>query len=269
MHTPADYIEKNRKSWNQRTDIHVKSEFYDLDGFIKGKSSLNDIELKMLGDISGKSILHLQCHFGQDTISLGRMGADVTGIDLSDNAINKANELAAQTGVNARFICSDVYELDKHLDEQFDIVFTSYGTIGWLPDLDKWAGIVSKFLKPGGRFIFVEFHPVVWMFDDNFEKIGYNYFNTAAIIETEQGTYADKKADVSLEYVCWNHSLAEVMNSLIGKGLEINQFNEYDHSPYNIFVNSIEVAPGKFRVKQYDNKVPLVYSILAIKRLSQ
>src|SRR5690606_42063493 len=111
---------------------------------------------------------------------------------------------------------------------QFDMVYTTYGTIGWLPDLEKWASIVSTYLKPGGRFVFVEFHPVVWMFDDNFEKIGYSYFNSGAIIESESGTYADKTADIMLENVSWNHSLSEVMNGLMNNGLEITSFNELE-----------------------------------------
>src|SRR5688572_730649 len=139
--TAPDYLEKNRRLWNARTDVHVTSEFYELDKFLAGKSSLNEIELNLLGDLKGKSVLHLQCHFGQDSISLARLGAEVTGVDLSDKAIAKAKELAKQTGANAEFICTDIYELPQHLDKKFDVVFTSYGTIGWLPDLDKWAKI--------------------------------------------------------------------------------------------------------------------------------
>lgn len=122
----SNYIEINKKSWNNRTDYHVKSDFYDISGFLEGNTSLKDIELALLGDLNGKSILHLQCHFGQDTISLGRMGAQVTGVDLSDNAIHQANLLAEKVGIDARFICCDIYDLPNHLDEQFDIVYTSY-----------------------------------------------------------------------------------------------------------------------------------------------
>jgi ubiquinone/menaquinone biosynthesis C-methylase UbiE len=266
MHTPTDYTEKNRHNWNLRTDIHIKSDFYDMPGFLQGGTSLKKIELDMLGDVAGKSILHLQCHFGQDTLSLARLGASVTGVDLSDNAISKAKELSQTIGCKANFICCDLYELPQHLDKQFDIVFTSYGTIGWLPDLDKWAKIVSRYLKPGGRFVFVEFHPVAWMFDDAFEKVGYNYFNSGPIEESQDGTYADKTAPVKLEYICWNHSISEVVNSLIRNGLEINSLDEFDYSPYNIFVNPVEIEKGKFRVGHLDNNVPLVYSILATKK---
>lgn len=266
MNKKDDYIEINRQSWNNRVETHLKSEFYDHDNFLKGKTSLNPIELELLGDLDGKSVLHLQCHFGQDTISLSRFGAEVVGVDLSDKAIECAKQIATETGSNAHFICCDIYDLPNHLDKLFDIVFTSYGTIGWLTDLDKWAMIVSKFLKPNGQFVFVEFHPVVWMFDDNFEKIGYNYFNSGAIVESESGTYADKTAEISQKYIMWNHGLSEVMNNLIKNGLEINVLNEYDYSPYNCFNKTIEFEPEKYRIEHLENKIPMVYSMVATKR---
>lgn len=265
MNLEKNYIEINKQSWNNRIDTHLKSEFYDLNGFLNGKTSLNDIELNLLGNIKGKSILHLQCHFGQDSISLSRLGADVTGIDLSDKAIESAKLISKKTDSNTTFICCDIYDLPNHLDKQFDIVFTSYGTIGWLPDLDKWAKIISKFLKPNGQFVFVEFHPIVWMFDDNFEKIGYNYFNSGAILETESGTYADKTADINQECVMWNHSLSEVINNLIKNGLKINSLDEFDYSPYNCFNKTIEIEHKKYRIEHLDNKIPMTYSILATK----
>jgi len=266
MKSEKNYIEINKESWNNKTDSHLKSAFYDLEGFLKGKSSLNDIELNLLGDVKGKSILHLQCHFGQDTISLGRLGASVSGVDLSDKAIDSANELAKKTTIEAEFICCDIYDLPKHLNKQFDIVFTSYGTIGWLPDLDKWGQIISKFLKPTGKFVFAEFHPVVWMFDDNFEKIGYNYFNSGAIVETEVGTYADRNADITQKFVMWNHGIGEVLNSLIKNGIEINSFDEFDYSPYDCFNKTIEFEPKKYRIKHLDNKIPMVYAVVGTKK---
>ncbi|MBN9293352.1 MAG: class I SAM-dependent methyltransferase [Flavobacteriia bacterium] len=267
MNKEQNYIEINRQSWNNRTDAHLKSDFYDLEGFLKGKTSLNDIELNLLGDIKGKTILHLQCHFGQDTISLERLGVKgITGVDLSDKAIESAKKIAKDTGSIADFICCDIYDLPNHLEKQFDIVFTSYGTIGWLPDLDKWAKVISKFLKPDGQFVFVEFHPVIWMFDDNFEKIDYNYSNSGAIVETENGTYADRTAALTQEYVMWNHGLSEVINSLIQNGLEIKSLDEFDYSPYNCFNRTIEFEPKKYRIEHLDNKIPMVYSIVAMKK---
>ncbi|MBS1925882.1 MAG: class I SAM-dependent methyltransferase, partial [Bacteroidetes bacterium] len=167
---------------------------------------------------------------------------------------------------NVEFICCDLYALPANLNKQFDVVFTSYGTIGWLPNLDKWAAVISKFLKPGGQFVFVEFHPVVWMFDDDFEKIGYRYFNSGAIVETENGTYADRSANIEQQSVTWNHSISEVLNSLIRNGLEINAFDEFDYSPYNCFKHTVEFEPGKYRIKHLDNKIPMLFSLRATKK---
>ncbi len=159
-----------------------------------------------------------------------------------------------------------MYDIENHLNKQFDIIFTSYGTITWLPDLDQWGKLISKFLKPNGKFVFAEFHPVVWMFDDNFDKIGYNYFNVESIIETENGTYADRNADISQSYVTWNHSMSEVITSLIDNGMELKQFQEYDYSPYNCFNKTFEFEPKKYRIKHLENKIPMVYSIVAKKK---
>ena len=259
-------FELNRTSWNKRVDVHMKSDFYFLEEFLKGRTSLNEIELNLLGDIRGKSILHLQCHFGQDTLSLARMGAEVTGVDLSDEAIEKAKVLNAQMGLNAEFICCNVYDLKDYLDKKFDLVFTSYGTIGWLPDLDRWAEVVSHFLKPSGTFLFVEFHPVMWMFDNEFETVGYNYFNAGADIETSTGTYAEPTSDIEITCAYWNHSTSEVLTSLMGKGLQLTLFQEYDYSPYACFKHAEEFESGKFRVKHFGNKMPMVFALEMVKR---
>lgn len=266
MDKPIDYIDINKSSWNKKTPIHLESAFYDMEGFLAGKTSLKEIELSLIGNIEGKRILHLQCHFGQDTLSLGRMGATVTGVDFSDVAISKAKEIAAQINVDATFICCDIYHLSDHLAEKFDLVYTTYGTIGWLPDLNKWASIVSNFLKPGGEFVFVEFHPAVWMFDDDFQKIGYNYFNTGPIVETYTGTYADKSADLKEQYVMWNHGMGEVVNSILNNGMELQQLEEYNFSPYPNFNHKVEPSPGRYRIAHLEDKIPMVYSIKAVKK---
>lgn len=266
MDKSLNYIEINRQSWNNRTAHHLKSEFYDQGNFMKGNSSLNEIELNFLKDIKGKSVLHLQCHFGQDSISLSRLGAKVTGVDFSEKAIDAAKVISKELKINTEFICSDVYELPNILDKKFDVVYTSYGTIGWLPDLDKWAQVISHFLKPNGKLLFVEFHPVVWMYNDDFNKIAYRYFNSGAIIESENGTYTDRSADLAQEYVMWNHSLSEVITSLIRQNLTIKTFEEYDYSPYNCFNHTIEFEPKKFRIKHLENNIPMVYLIEAIQK---
>lgn len=265
MIDPQNYLEINRQLWNSKTPHHLASEFYDVEGFMKGRNTLNAPEIGLLGDVSGKHILHLQCHFGQDTISLSRMGASVTGVDFSEKAIEAAKDLAIQTNSQAKFICCDIYSLPQHADSKFDSVFTSYGTIGWLPDIKKWAGVVSHFLKPGGKFVFVEFHPVVWMMDGAFKEIAYSYFNREAIVEEEEGTYADRSAPVKNVSVGWNHSLAEVAGALLDAGLQLTSFDEYDYSPYNCFNNMVEEEPGKFRVAHLAGKLPLLYSLTARK----
>lgn len=258
-----DYLEVNKESWNARLDSHVTSDFYDMESFLSGKSSLNAIELELLGDVTGKKILHLQCHFGQDSISLARLGAEVVGVDLSDKAIDKATELAEVTKTNARFVCSDVYNLPNVLEGEFDIVFTSYGTITWLPDLTKWAHVIQHFLKPGGKFVFAEFHPVIWMFDDDIKEIAYSYNNESPIVEEEEGTYADPDANIKQKCISWNHSLAEVFQNIIDHGLRIDVFKEHFYAPYPFVRNTEEYEPGKHRIKHLGNKIPLVYSILA------
>lgn len=265
MSTQENYLEINRNSWNRRTVAHLKSDFYDVPGFLYGASSLKEIELGILGDLKGKSILHLQCHFGQDSISLARMGAKVTGVDLSNVAIDNARKLAGETKTESatEFICCDIYDLPAHLDKKFDIVFTSYGTIGWLPDLDKWAKVIAGFLNPGGVFVFVEFHPVVWMFDQEFSKIAQRYFNSEAIIETETSTYGNQDKELVTENVTWNHGIGEVLNSLIKNGLRIESLEEYDYSPYDCFNKTEEFEPGKFRIKHLRNMIPMVFSLKA------
>ena len=267
MKPEDNYLELNKKAWNDKTAFHTASDFYDMPGFMSGKSTLQDIELELLGNVSGKKVLHLQCHFGQDTISLARLGAEVTGIDFSESAIQKGRQIAAELNLPAAFICCDIYSLPEVLNDKFDIVFTSYGTIGWLPDVDRWAAIVSHFLKPGGTFVFADFHPVLWMFDNDFTTITYRYFKDKAIIETETGTYADTSAPISNQTVSWNHSLTEILNSLIKNNLEIQVFNEYDYSPYDCFNGTVEAEPGKFRIANLGNKIPMVYSIKAIKKI--
>ncbi len=261
-----DYITLNRNLWNQRTEVHVQSDFYDVESFIKGKNSLMPIELALLGDVKGKNILHLQCHFGQDTLSLSRMGANVTGVDFSDKAIDKARELNDVLNLQATFVCCDVLDLPNHLEGEYDIVFTSYGVIGWLPDLNRWGEIISHYLKPKGKFVFVEFHPVVWMFDHNFSQIQYSYFKEKPIIEKEEGTYADKKANIEAEHMSWNHSLEEVLSTLLHHDIQIQQFKEYDYSPYDCFSHTVKIGENQFQIQHLENKIPMTYAVLGEKK---
>jgi SAM-dependent methyltransferase len=272
------YFEENKQAWNKRTAVHKDSAFYDLASFKQGKSSLNKIELEELGDVKGKSLLHLQCHFGMDTMSWAREGANCVGVDLSDEAIKLAKEINNELNLNTKFICSNIYDLKNNAEalryysspsgggwEGADIVFTSYGTIGWLPNLDAWAAIIAHFLKPGGTFYIADFHPVLWMLDDNLEKIKYSYFNAGVITEEISGSYSDREAPIrSIEHG-WNHPFSEIITALLKHNLQIVQFNEFSYSPYNCFSNLEQGYDGMWRIKGMDEKMPMMYSIKAVK----
>jgi 2-polyprenyl-3-methyl-5-hydroxy-6-metoxy-1,4-benzoquinol methylase len=261
-----DFFDINKNAWNLKTDIHLESEFYNQEAFLRGENTLKDIELGLLGDVKGKSILHLQCHFGQDSLSLSRMGAQVTGVDLSDRAIEVAQQVADQLQLKTKFVCCNVYDTPQHIDEKFDIVFTSYGTIGWLPDIGKWAEVVGAMLKPGGRFVFVDFHPVVWMYDNDFTFVQYSYFNQDAIIEDNTGSYADKEASIQYKTVGWNHGMAEVMQALLDNGMQMEHVKEYNYSPYSCFPSMNEVESGKFELKAFGDKIPMMYSLVMVRK---
>lgn len=261
----SQYIEENRLNWNENTPIHQQSDFYNVDEFKKGKSTLNSIELQAIGNVNGKSLLHLQCHFGMDSLSWARNGAEVTGVDISDASIKVAEGLASELNIKAKFIRSNIYDLDQNLDGDYDIVFTSYGTIIWLPDLDKWASIVAAFLKPGGTFVIVDFHPFIWTLDSKMEKFQYSYFNRGVITETESGSYADPHSGIENTSHTWNHSLSELIQSLISNGLVIQEFEEYPYSPYNITPNMIKVKEGEWQINGMEGMLPITYMIKATK----
>ncbi len=259
----------NKETWNQKVDLHAKSDFYFLEDFKAGKSSLNGYELDALGDVSGKSLLHLQCHFGQDTLSWSRMGAKCTGVDISDKAIKLAQELNKDLKQDASFVCCNVLDASQHISETFDIVFTSYGTIGWLPDLKPWAQMIGERLKDGGAFYIVDFHPIVWMFDytTGAPLMKYAYHEKDAIYEEYSGTYADEKANMVSKEYGWNHSMSEVIQSLIDAGLTIDSFSEPDASPYDVFPDLVKNDAGMFELK--DKLYPLLFEIKATKKVAR
>jgi len=259
------YFDANKEGWNKRTAVHESSAFYDLETFKKGKSSLNAVEVNEVGNVKGKSLLHLQCHFGMDTLSWARAGATVTGVDLSDEAIHLAKKINSALQLPATFVCCNVYDTALHVKEQFDIVFTSYGTIGWLPDLKPWAKMIAEKLKPGGFFYIADFHPTLWMLDDKMEKLFYSYFNDEVIVTEQQGTYTDREAPIKQTEYGWNHPFAEIFEALISEGLRIDFLHEYNYSPYNCFANTEQGEDGMWRLKGMGNKFPMMYSIKATK----
>ena len=259
------YFDANKESWNKRTAVHKTSAFYGLEAFKKGGSSLNKIELEEVGDVKGKSLLHLQCHFGMDTLSWARKGATVTGIDISDEAIKIAQQINDELNSGASFICCNVYDTAQYVQDEFDIVFTSYGTIGWLPDLKPWAKMIAAKLKPGGFFYIADFHPTLWMLDDTMEKLTYSYFNDAVIVTQQQGTYTDRDAPINHTEYGWNHPFSEIFDALITAGLQIEFLHEYCFSPYNCFANTEQGEDGMWRLKEKGNKFPMMYSVKAVK----
>lgn len=255
----TQYLSVNSASWDVRTKEHVRSAFYDIDGFIQGKSSLKSVELDELGDISGKSILHLQCHFGLDSLSMARLGATVTGVDISGEAIKQANELQQRTGLTASFVCCDVYQTNDKIDTQFDVVYTSYGAIEWLPDINRWAKVVADSLVIGGELLLVEFHPYSYSLD------GDPYFYQPDPEHIVEKSYTENASEEVPLYV-WSHPISNVINALIKNGMEILQLNEYPYATYNCFDALVEKEPGKFYREDAKVDIPMMYSLKARKR---
>ena len=255
------YIEINKKAWNKRTPIHITSNFYDNEGFKNGKNSLNSIELNAIGDVKGKSLLHLQCHFGQDSISFARMGAKVTAVDFSNIAIHEAKKISKEMNISVNFIESDI--LNLNLNKNFNIIFSSYGVIGWLPDLNKWAATISEHLKTGGLFLLTEFHPFLELIKNN----GYDYFyNEKPDIEISNGTYTDGGENLTTKTCWWNHSLTEIFTSLESNNLKLTLFEEYDYSPFCL-EDMIQKKEGEYILKsRAKNSTPYVFNLKALKK---
>jgi SAM-dependent methyltransferase len=261
----------NREHWDEATDVHVASDFYDLAAFKTGKERLHGIEIAELGDVTGKSLLHLQCHFGMDTISWARKGATVTGLDFSPRAISTARALASELDVPARFIETDLYAAPEVLDEQFDIVFTSYGAIYWLSDIHRWGEIAASFVKPGGTFYIAEFHPFGFIFDNDDPNVTdyivkYPYFFTPEPIEFDGGDYADPDAAMKhTRTYSWAHSMSDIVSAIIDAGLQIEHFHEFPVSAMKQFPWLEETDGRLWRAPADRYQMPMLFSIKARK----
>ncbi len=245
----------NRAAWDLRTEVHWTSRFYDVEGWLAGATSLREIELAEMGPVAGRSLLHLQCHFGLDTLSWARLGARCTGVDISPVAIGRARELSRRSGVGAEFVCANVYDYDRGCAPAFDVVFASYGILCWLPDVRRWAGIVADNLAPGGIFCMVEFHPVYDLL------AGYSYFTEKEPDIEESGTYTENGKDAVATLAQWAHPLSSVVTALIEAGIRIESLKEYPYSPYDCFPGMVEREPGRFHLQHGGRDVPIVYSI--------
>lgn len=265
-----DYIANNRELWNEWAEINYASRFYDVAAFKANPTPLDGEVLAGLGDLVGKSVLHLQCHFGQDSIRLKLAGArEVVGIDFSNIAIAKARELATAMNVDIRYLETDLYKLPEVLEGEFDVVFTSYGVIGWLPDLGPWGRIVARYLKPGGRFFLIEGHPTMWMFDGDADdlRFKYPYFRQRdpIVLEPVKGTYADPDATFTKTEYSWPHELGETISALTTAGLHLEEMREYGHTVWKAFPFLVEESPERWVMPAHMPKIPMMFSLRASK----
>ena len=261
-----EFFEANRKMWDDAVARNYKNaEIYKSRELLDGEVVLNSIELQEVGDVKGKKLLHLQCHFGLDTLSWARLGAEVTGVDFSGEAIKLANEMKERTRLNAKFIQTNIYELPDILEEKFDIVYTSYGVLCWLNDINRWAEIISYFLKKGGIFYIAEFHPFIQVFNyDNEEdfELKHDYFQKPEpIIFGEENS--DK--DDSEKTYEWIHGIGKIVTALVNVGLRIQFLHEFNKAPFPRFHFLHQSKDGYWYYNNPKYELPLVYSIKAIK----
>jgi SAM-dependent methyltransferase len=268
----AETTASNLRLWDSWADVNAASGFYDLASFKRGGIRIRDYEIEEIGPVAGRSLLHLQCHFGIETLSWARLGARVTGVDFSARAIALASSLAAELGLEARFVRSDVYELTDALEQEFDIVYTARGVLEWLPRIRPWAEVVAHFVRPGGTFYITEIHPVAQVFQDEGVRPGelridYPYWeHDEPIVWPVKGSYADPAADVGDQVGhSWDHGLGEIVTALIDAGLRIESLREFDFVdwPIEFLVRSPD---GRYRLPpEIRGQLPLFFSLKATK----
>ncbi len=272
--SPMDeYLRANQRYWDSLVPFHAASAFYDVEGFKAGRITLLPLEREEVGGVEGKTLLHLQCHFGLDTLSWARLGAQVTGVDFSAPAIALAREIQEEVGLEATFLCDDIHRLPQVLQGQFDVVFTSYGVLFWLPDVPRWAEVVAHFVKPGGFFYLVEDHPVALMFENEADteelEIAHSYFPSRAPLRFEYpGSYAAPQAESSTPSYEWHHSLGEVVTSLIQAGLRLEFLHEFPFAAWQRFPSMERDEAGWWRLKGAEQDFPLTFSVRARKPAS-
>lgn len=268
-----DFFATNRRNWDERVGVHLTdtSGIYRLDNFRKGEDSLGPIEGTEIGDVTGKRLLHLQCHFGLDSISLERRGADVTALDFSNAAVSAARELAAEVGSNVRFVEANVYDAPAAVGGGFDIVFSSWGAIGWLPDIQNWAKVVAEVLAPGGIVYLAEGHPTLFLVEerDRSLEITYDWSTPPSepIVEVYDDTYAgDGRKIVNQTTYGWNHSFSSIFAALASAGLSLRLFHEHDMIPWRAFP-SMERKGRMYVQGRGQKKIPLAFSVMAERKL--
>ena len=267
-----EYTAANRALWDELTAIHETSKFYDVESFKRGGIRLSAYEREEVGPVDGRDLLHLQCHFGLDTLSWARLGARVTGADFSAAAIGLARRLADELGIDATFVHSELTELPDRLEGDFDVVYTSRGVLGWLPDIARWAEVAAHFVRPGGIFYVTEIHPVAQVFDDADVRPGelrlrYPYFSRDEPLAVQvQGSYADRSAEVSapVEYG-WPHGLGEIVTAVAAAGLTIDFVHEFPFVEWEVpFLEPRDDGTWRLPAEQA-GELPLFFSLKARK----
>jgi SAM-dependent methyltransferase len=269
----------NRANWDERVAIHLKAESYEMDSLRAGHAKLHTIEEAELGSVDGLKVLHLQCHFGRDSLILASKGADVTGLDFSPPAIEAARTLAKELGLegHARFVEADLYDAPNVIPEaaSFDRVFVTWGATVWLHDIRRWAQIVAHFLKPGGSLYVAEGHPSAFVFDsavpgtEKFPAGPYApYFWEGAFLENDSSDYADDSAKLTnTKQYSWCHSLSDKITALIDAGLTLRFLHEHDCVPWPMFDHLVKGDDGMYRWPK-ERWLPLAYSLKAAKPVS-
>jgi SAM-dependent methyltransferase len=261
-----DRLKANLDAWNQMARIHAASREYRLAEFKAGQNVLKPIELREVGEVRGKSLLHMQCHFGLDTMSWARLGASITGVDFSDDAIALARSISAELKIPARFIQSNIYDAPNVLHEQFDIVFTSYGALCWLPDIKRWAEVAASFVRPGGFFYMAEFHPLTQMtaFRSSATKLEFeiSYFHNTMREDPPGPDYSDPTKTVS-ETHQWMYRLGDVVSALAATGLRIEYLHEFAECIYQHFPFMKLERDGQWHIE--GDPIPTIFSIKATK----
>ncbi|WP_049570744.1 class I SAM-dependent methyltransferase [Streptomyces sp. SBT349] len=261
-----DWLRHNRENWDDRVGVHAAGDFYDLPGFRAGADHLRPFEAGELGDVTGRSLLHLQCHMGQDTLSWARRGARVTGLDFSAEAVSTARALAADIGVadRARFVVSDVYEAESALGgERFDIVYTGLGALVWLPDVTRWARVAASLVAEGGVLYLVEFHPFTEVLDEAGESVVTDYFLTGGETYDFPYSYTGGAELTRTVQVQWHHTLGEIVTALARTGLVIELLTEHDFTMWPRFPALERSGEREFRFPAGQPRVPLMFSLRA------
>lgn len=259
-----EQFELNRAAWDERTGIHVGSAFYDNESFKAGRSTIRRFELDEVGAVEGKTLCHLQCHFGQDTISWARLGAAVVGVDFSEAAVRAARRLAAELGVPAEFCCSNVYSAAQVVGHRtFDIVYTGLGALCWLPDIEEWARVCASLVAPGGIVYLAEFHPFTEILADDDLVVVRDYFTKAeGTAWTEPGTYTDRDAETQNNTTYeWTHPISAVVDSLVATGLRLELFHEHDITLFERWPFLEPQDDFTWRMPRSRPRIPLIYSL--------